>query len=144
MKKGCLIFAIVAAVLIAIAMGTCGYSLYNIATEEVPKARVIAENFVQSYNADDYDAIYALYDPIATAQITKDKNVEQTKKGKEMIGNITIMDQISFQANNVNGQSYLTVSYNCDGEKGRYYLTVRLHRDSNWKLLGYNMGANLN
>jgi hypothetical protein len=119
-------------------MGYCGYAMFTINTEDVPKLRVEAVKFLEFYNSDQPDQIYGMADSAFKREISVEKSGEQFKKVKEMVGKVTLGELVGWSANNINGNRYLSVSYACDGEKGKTIMTLKFHKEDTWKIQGYH------
>ena len=139
MKKGCVISAIIFLALAISALGYCGYSMYEIATKDMPLLRQSADKFVEYYNSDNHLELHKMYDSICAASVTKEKCAEQNEKIKSITGTMKITSQVNWSAQNNNGNKFVTVVYDCDGVKGKVALTIKFHMEDTWKIQGYNV-----
>jgi hypothetical protein len=100
------------------------------ATEDMPKMRLVTERFVTSYDNDDYDAIYARADAQFASAISKEKNEDQLRRIKGTTGAIVLGDQVSWNAQNFNGNKYISIAYRCTSDMGTITLTMKYPRCS--------------
>ncbi|WP_157491229.1 DUF3887 domain-containing protein, partial [Flammeovirga sp. SJP92] len=96
--------------------------------EEKPENRKVTENFIEKYNSDDYNGIFAMFSGVLQHTLPMDKMTDLLKEIKGQSGNITNQKLIEYE----NGAfvSYKTVF---DNET----LILNLSIDDNSKINGF-------
>jgi hypothetical protein len=138
MKKGCAIAFVVFVLFIAL-IGGCAYKMYSEISAEQPAVNAVVVKWVEAYNQDKFDDAYNLCDVLLTSQMTKEAYVDKCKNLKLTTGNIVLGAQQGFNMRSINGDTNVTVSYQCQGDKGQFLLTVILHQSGAWKVLNTNV-----
>jgi hypothetical protein len=137
MKKGCIIGAIILA-LIIISISTCGYKLYSNMTRELPNIESIVTIWVSNFNDGKYSVAYNMCDESLKAQISLEKYSEKCEELKKLSGKITLGKMNGFHFNTYNGDTKANISYTASSENGDIFVVVDLHQAIGWKILNVN------